>query len=260
MDNRLNVILSPHFDDAVFSLGGLIASAAERAIVLTVFAGIPADGAAGRWDRRSGFKSGVEAMHARARENDAALAILGVPRSGIVNLDFLDRQYREDRSPGPGLRLEIGDAVRQVLRSYAGPVNLFAPGSGWHPDHRLVTESVIEPWKAHELPGADLFLYQDQPYAYLELRRRTLAPLMFAKFAVEGSQHGIAARPHWFEIDEAQAMIKLEAARRYESQFPVLRPLLLKMIDNFSRYQARAARLSSLRAELAYRLDASAHS
>ena len=260
MDDRLNIILSPHFDDAVFSLGGLIATAPERAIVITIFAGTPAEGVAGRWDRRSGFKSGAEAMRARALENEAALAVLDVPPTGVINLDFLDRQYRGDKTLIAGLPSTIAETLCEAVRRHGGPANVFTPASAWHPDHRLVTDSVVDPWRAGELPDMDLFLYQDQPYAYLELRRRTIAPLRFAKFVIPESRRGVAATPRWLGFDDARATKKREAAEQYKSQFPVMRPLILKMIDDFSRYQARAARLPSRHAELAYRLNQLAHS
>jgi LmbE family N-acetylglucosaminyl deacetylase len=259
MAGRVNIILSPHFDDAVFSLGGLIATAPERSVVVTVFAGMPAAGIVGSWDRRSGFKSGAEAMRARALENEAALAALQVPPSAIVNLDFLDRQYRP-KAPIAGLRSAIAETVRQIAGRHGAPVSVFTPVSGWHPDHRAATDCVIELWRAGELSGADVLLYQDQPYAYLELRRRSLAPLRFARFAAAKNPRGVMADPHWLEFDEPAAARKRQAASRYKSQFPVLRPLLLKMIDDFSRYQARAARLASPHAELVYRLAAPPHS
>jgi LmbE family N-acetylglucosaminyl deacetylase len=260
MEDRLNIILSPHFDDAVFSLGGLIAQAPERAIVVTVFAGTPAEGVAGRWDRRSGFKSAAVAMHARSLENEAALAVLKVPPSGLLNLDYLDRQYRPDAAPASSLQSAVAASIRQIVQRHGGPVNVFSPASAWHPDHRLVTDAVIELWKARELPDADAFLYQDQPYTYIELRQRTLAPLRFAKFTTTQSLRGVAAQPHWLEFDEVAAIKKQHAATQYKSQFPITRPLLLKMIDDFSRYQARAAGLSSRHAEMAYRLAAPPHS
>jgi LmbE family N-acetylglucosaminyl deacetylase len=254
MDDRPNIILSPHFDDAVFSLGGFIATAPERVIVVTVFAGAPVADVAGRWDRWSRFKTGAEAVHARSMENRAALAALGVPPNGILNLDYLDRQYRPDTSQTVCLRAAIAASVREIVGSHGRRVNVFSPASAWHQDHQLVTHAALELWKAGELPDADVFLYQDQPYAYLELRRRTLAPLRFARFDTAENRRGVTAQPHWLEFDQAQAAKKRQGLGQYKSQFPFLRPLLCKMIEDFSRYQARAAGLSSRYAELAYRL------
>jgi LmbE family N-acetylglucosaminyl deacetylase len=256
MDDRPNIILSPHFDDAVFSLGGFIATAPEHMIVVTVFAGTPVESIGGRWDRWSGFKTGAEAMRARSLENEAALAILKVPSSGILNLDFLDRQYRPREAPAAGLRSAVAETVRQIVSRRRGPVNVFSPASAWHPDHRLVTDAVLELWQAGELPDADVFLYQDQPYAYLELRRRTLAPLRFATFDTAESRRGVAAQPRWLGFGETEAAKKQQAARQYKSQFPILHPLLCKMIEDFSQYQARQAGLSSRHAEMAYGLTA----
>ena len=256
----LNIIMSPHFDDAVLSLGGLIATAPRRSIVVTVFAGTPAEGVVGRWDQRSGFKTASAAMHARALENEAALASLGVPAGGIVNLDFLDRQYRpENEIVAEGLQAAIGEIVRQITESHAGPVAVFAPASPWHPDHRLVTDAIVTLWRTRALNGAQTLLYQDQPYTYLELRRRTLTPLRFASFDA-GNARGVSAHPHWLGFDDAAAAKKRRAIGYYRSQFRLTRPLLIKMIDDFSRYQARKAGLASHRAELAYRLDSPPHS
>src|SRR5712692_5355525 len=100
MTDRPNLILSPHFDDAVLSLGGLIAKAPDRAVVVTVFAGVPPEGVAGRWDRLSGFPMAVAAIRARRQENEAALALIGVPQNRIRNLDYLDGQYRSQCARG----------------------------------------------------------------------------------------------------------------------------------------------------------------
>src|ERR1700722_18211357 len=107
MDGRPNLILSPHFDDAVLSLGGLIAKAPERAIVVTVFAGAPVEDVRGGWDRWSGFATGAAAVRARSQENAAALALLGVPRSQIHDLGHLDYQYRPTGTAPGDLRSAI---------------------------------------------------------------------------------------------------------------------------------------------------------
>jgi len=256
MDDRLNIILSPHLDDAVLSLGGFIATAPERAIVVTIFAGTPDADAAGSWDRWSRFKTTAEAMRARTAENEAALSLLGVPPERIVNLAFPDRQYRQDDAAPAGLQAAIAETVRDLAAHQSGPATVFSPASGWHPDHRAVTDAVIALWKSRALGGAEVLLYQDQPYAYLELRQRSLVPLRFATFPAMENRHGLAAHPEWLEFDATRAEKKRQAADRYKSQFPVIRPLLCKMIADFARFQARAAGLSARYAEKAYRLSA----
>ena len=261
MDDRLSIILSPHFDDAALSLGGFIATAPERVVIVTVFAGSPAEGVAGRWDRGSGFTTGSQAMHVRARENQAALAALGVPSSGILDLDFLDQQYRrKDEAAITGLQTAIAETVRRIAGCHGGAVDVFSPISPWHPDHRLVTDTVISLWKARDLPGAEVLLYQDQPYAYLELRRRSLAPLRFASLGPMPNARDIPATPRWLGFEDAAAVKKRRAIELYASQFPAMRPLLLRMIKDFSRYQARKAGSGSRYAELVYRLTAPPHS
>nr|UXE44101.1 hypothetical protein Hi04_10k_c1074_00020 [uncultured bacterium] len=258
MDDRPNIILSPHFDDAVFSLGGFIAASPDRAVVVTVFAGSPADNVTGRWDRRSGFKTAAAAMRTRARENEAALSVLGVPPGHVVNLDFLDDQYRA--APVAQLLTAIADAISGLVSDFNGSINLFTPASDWHPDHRLVTDAVITAWSAGRLLDTEVFLYQDQPYAYLELRKRSLTPLRFAAFSGAANHCRVPAEPHWLEFDETANAKKRQAAAQYKSQFPVIRPLLCKMIDDFSRYQTHAAGRTAHRAELAYRLVSASRS
>jgi LmbE family N-acetylglucosaminyl deacetylase len=262
MDDRPNLILSPHFDDAVLSLGGLIATAPERAVVVTIFAGTPAENISGRWDRRSGFASAAAAMRARTEENERALAVLGVAPDAICNLGHLDSQYRvqrqSDRVAIAGLRSAIAADIRRLVSDHGGAVNLFAPASAWHPDHRIVGDAVFDVYRMDDRPAAGVFLYQDQPYAYLELRRRNLAPLRLANFArladVAAQRSGLAVAGEFLEFDERHWQAKTEAIERYGSQFRILRPLMGKMISDFSYYQARAGGRASRYAEMVYRL------
>ena len=253
-----NLILSPHFDDAVLSLGGFIAKSPDRAVVVTVFAGTPPDGTAGRWDRLSGFASAAAAMRVRCAENDAALAILGVSPDAIHNLGFLDRQYRVCETPISALQSRIGERIRRLVQDHGGAVNLFAPASAWHPDHRVVTDAAIDLVAAGMCPDTDVFLYQDQPYAYLELRKRSLLPLKFADFSiltdVAERRKALVPRPQFLDLEEWNSAAKMHAIEKYASQFPFIRHFLCKMIRDFARYQARAAGLTAHGVEVVYRL------
>jgi LmbE family N-acetylglucosaminyl deacetylase len=258
MDDRLNLILSPHFDDAVLSLGGCIAKSPERAVIVTVFAGTPTDEVAGRWDRLSGFAGAADAMRARSQENDAALAVLGVPPGQIRNLAHLDAQYRRlDGTPPVDLRSVIAEDIRQVVHDYGGRVNLLAPASAWHPDHQIVTEAALDLCKGGGCSQAELFLYQDQPYAYLELRRTSLIPLRFVQFArlanIVRERFGFGLEAGLLGLEEAQIAKKSSALKQYKSQFPVIRHLLRKMIADFSYYQARDLGAAARYVEVVYR-------
>jgi LmbE family N-acetylglucosaminyl deacetylase len=146
------VILSPHFDDAVLSCWHVLASAGE-VLVVNVFAGEPATGTLGWWDRLAGATDSAAAVRTRIEEDRQALAIAG---RTAVNLSFLDSQYRQsDQAPG-----EIVEALREVV--VAGGL-LYAPaGLGdHHRDHTAVRAAAL----ALNAEGADLALYADLPHA-----------------------------------------------------------------------------------------------
>jgi LmbE family N-acetylglucosaminyl deacetylase len=258
MDTRPNLILSPHFDDAVLSLGGLIAKAPDQAVIVTVFAGAPAENVRGSWDRWSGFATGAAAVRARSQENDEALAVLGVPRGQIHNLGYLDNQYRLNGAAPGGLRSAIAGDIRRLVGDRGGRVNVLAPAMVRHPDHRIVAEAALEVRRSGVCPAAEFLLYQDQPYAYIELRSRSLAPLKFAAFAALGDRLGRRlgerVEPETIELSDSDIASKGRSIARYRSQFRGLKPLLIKMLGDFSYYQAREARLGSRHAEIVYRL------
>src|ERR1700679_1179294 len=95
MSPDTTVILSPHFDDAVLSCWHVLASARE-VLVVNVFAGEPAAGTLGWWDRLAGAPASAEVVRARVEEDRRVLALTGCT---AVNLPFLDGQYRESNQP-----------------------------------------------------------------------------------------------------------------------------------------------------------------
>src|ERR1700759_4663582 len=85
LDQRLRgriVVISPHLDDAVVSLGATLRRAVEagaRVQVVTVFGCEPSSTtAADDWDRKSGFATEGEAARKRRDEDRDACSILGV--------------------------------------------------------------------------------------------------------------------------------------------------------------------------------------
>lgn len=154
MPAQRSVVLSPHLDDAVFSVGAWIANytrAGGEVIVVTVFAGDPLSPTpAGEWDRLCGFSTAGAASRARREEDGRACALVGAaPRW----LDFLDEQY------GPHDESRVWEAVRPHLES---ATTVLVPGFPLsHADHRWLADVVL----GRLDPTLEVGLYLEQPYA-----------------------------------------------------------------------------------------------
>lgn len=156
------LVVSPHLDDAVLSLGATLAHLARRGVdvrVLTVLGGDPdTDRPAGASNRRAGFTTTGEAARTRRAEDDLACARLGVRP---LRLPF-DDDESAPRDP-QALTAALAPSVR------AADVVL-VPGSPLtHPDHLLVARLAA----ACRAPAAAPGLYLEQPYAAWHALART---------------------------------------------------------------------------------------
>jgi LmbE family N-acetylglucosaminyl deacetylase len=147
------VVLSPHSDDGVLSLGASMARwarAGARVELLTVLAldpdsSVPTEG----WDRRAGFATEGAAARARRDEDAAACAVLGAaPRwlpYGSVDYD----RHGDD------------ETVWSVLQdTLAFPDVVLVPGAPLtHPDHAWLHDLV-----RGRLPARATAFYAEQPY------------------------------------------------------------------------------------------------
>jgi LmbE family N-acetylglucosaminyl deacetylase len=153
MSGRRIVVVSPHLDDAVLSLGATIRAAAragDDVCVLTVFAGDPGSvESASEWDARAGFRTGGEAARVRRDEDTAACAVLGARTRWLE-----------------GTRRLVPDELRQRLADELGDADhVLIPGFPCtHGDHELVARLVL----AAGVRG-ELALYVEQPYAMWRL-------------------------------------------------------------------------------------------
>jgi LmbE family N-acetylglucosaminyl deacetylase len=164
------VIVSPHYEDAVFSCGHLLASV-KNSTVLTVYTGCPEnDSLSTEWDARCGFASAREAMLARGQENTNALAVL---KARCSDLGFLDSQYMENARNGADL---LGDTLSAALVPLQ-PASVFVPLGLFHEDHIQVADAMFT--VCHRFPGIDWYAYEDIPYCrepgLVEARTSTLA-------------------------------------------------------------------------------------
>lgn len=192
----MTLVLSPHLDDAVLGLGQWLFTE-PSVTVITVFAGIPADGTFTDYDRARGFKSSADAMCARRAEDADALDRLGCTP---LWLDLLDRQY----DPGP-------QDVQRALRPFVGlpREHTYAPLGVGHPDHVMLAQA------ARNLvpPGGELLCYEDLP-------ARVLGPELVVAALNQICHEGFDIDPLPVPLAAGLLDIKREAIGKYASQFP----------------------------------------
>jgi len=199
------VVVSPHLDDAVLSLGATISQAARSGAaveVLTVFAGEPASQApASPWARRAGFRTEGEEVRARRGEDAAACALLGARQRWLA---FGDAPY--DRRGGEE---EIFSAVAEAC---AGADVVVIPGFPLeHEDHAWLSPLLL----GNGLPGRRLGLYAEQPYAYRS-GRPPAVPDCLRPFVSQGAT--------WTRLPACPVdwVRKWRGVRCYRSQLPLL--------------------------------------
>jgi LmbE family N-acetylglucosaminyl deacetylase len=145
------LLLSPHWDDAVLDCWGVLANGRPLAVV-NVFAAIPATGRRTAWEEVIGAQDTAERARMRMAEDAAALA-----RSGreAINLPLPGFEQRAAR------RLGLDDLDRELSGAIATTSRVYAPAAiGGHADHLLAREYA----RALRGAGMPVTLYADLPY------------------------------------------------------------------------------------------------
>ncbi len=219
------LVVSPHLDDAVLSIGGhlaRLAASGSEVLVLTVFAGIPqpsyspvAELLHTIWDLAE------EPVERRRREDGAALALLGV---GGLHAEFLDVIYRVDETGAwliqegerpttagpddePELVAAISGWIRESIAGFRPTRVLTCAALGDHVDHRRTRDAVVS------AVGADdgrLAFWADLPY--------TVA------LPKDAPQILTARRLHCEILDDDTWKVKVAAVGCYRSQHSMLWP------------------------------------
>ena len=211
LDQRLLgrlVVVSPHLDDAVLSLGATLAHAVESGAnveVLTVFACDPSSATpTDDWERKAGFATEGAAAQQRRIEDRSACRVLGVtPRW----FDFSAHPYARRES--------MEEVVSAVVAATAGADTVLIPGFPLeHADHASITHALL----SHGLRCRNLGLYAEQPYSF-DLRTTPNGPIpaMPAASVRSGAftwRRACAQRRH--------RQLKLRAVQQYQSQLRLL--------------------------------------
>ena len=213
---RTILTLSPHLDDAVFSVGPLLAELAAntRIVVATAFTKSVADpeGFALACQLDKGLPASVDYMEIRRKEDSESLIILGVEG---VHGPFAEAPHRGYQTVkdlfGPILPTdEVGAGLREWLvgltDSFKPDVILLPFGIGSHIDHqwvRMVAEASIP----NRFP---LVFFKDQPYA--EKSRNTLIQNPAGDASLGRRLHAV-----FTNVSLARALL---AAEVYQTQIP----------------------------------------
>lgn len=149
------MVISPHYDDAVFSCGHLLA-AMPGSTVVTVFTAVPPEATVRTdWDLRCGFDNAEHAMRIRRNENQKALGALDAKG---VDLSFLDGQYLESQRNSMDL---LADTLLSTILEFQ-PKSIFMPLGLFHADHLMVADVTL--LLQHRLMGLHWYAYADIPY------------------------------------------------------------------------------------------------
>jgi LmbE family N-acetylglucosaminyl deacetylase len=158
------VVVSPHLDDGVFSLGATIAQTARaeaRVEVLTVFGCDPeSEAPANGWDTRGGFTTEGEAATARREEDRVACRIVGA-----------EPRWLNFRGGGYTPHKDTDEISAAVAREVTGADAVLVPGFPLRNDDHAWLAGLFE---ERPLPAARIGRYVEQPYAYMA--RKELRP------------------------------------------------------------------------------------
>lgn len=199
---RRIVVLSPHLDDGVLSIGGWMhreVRTGSAITLVTVLAGDPDDARpASTWDRRSGFSTIGEAAGARRAEDRRACEILGLHAKWLSFGDMLQGRSGSDET--------VWDALGPLLE---GADAVLAPGFPLsHPDHAWLTGLLLRR-QGRWITG----LYAEQPYRDHADGALGDPPPTVGAGPLRWQMVRLAARERW---------AKFRAVRQYRSQLALL--------------------------------------
>ncbi len=213
------LVLSPHFDDAVFDCWSLLSSDRELNVV-NVCARAPAPGRLTPWDAVTGAIDSAQRVAERAAEDAVALARAG---RKPLDLPFLDAQYRTPPRP------TLDRIDRELCAQVDSASRVYVPaGLGSHPDHLLVRHY----GRMLSRAGIPVTLYADLPYCvqhgwphWVEGREpesNRNIDAFWQSYLENVPEMPPLRSAHVERLDEQTASAKLEAMICYRTQFPAL--------------------------------------
>lgn len=216
------LLISPHFDDAVFSAGQFLADRPD-ADVVTVFAGLPLtpDNVLTPYDEKCGFDSARNAVGTRIRENDQALALL---QATPLNLDFPDSQYETKLANKVSIE-EITRKLQQIVDEKHYEFIMAPLGLG-HPDHLKVTDAIVR-----VKTNTPIYLWEDLPLRVVE------PDLVWSRLALFGLGSREQLMQHATTGDKMAKKIRATLCYKSQMHTGILDPYLLYVPERFWKYR-----------------------
>lgn len=246
-DSYPHVYLSPHYDDAVLSCGGMIhqyTQAGKAVLVVTIFAAPPPSNepfSAFAQELHATWGNSADIIAVRQAEDQAALTLLG---ADYLRLNLTDCIYRgrpehgewyytdNDSLFGPvhlhdrSLADQIVAAVTELVPPGRQTI-LYAPlAIGHHVDHQITRAAAWQLWQQ----GWTVAFYEDYPYADPSSR------FTYRLFNALADMSMANLQPHLRNLAEENLHQKIAGARAYTSQLPTLFDSEAEMEDRLRHY------------------------
>ncbi len=218
----VDIILSPHYDDAVLSLGGMIDAHTNKKVIATFFTSDSRGVSHTQWDTWSGFSNSLELVRARAQENANALSHF--KDTNLVNYTYSDFQYdNRTSSSSESLRKNIVTDINHLLTMYGDTeIHIYGPSYFGtritHPDHALLHSAFIELFKNTHNTHITFYLYEDFPYINRYLKE---VPNVQLDTYIANSD-GVDLHPYPVYLNQENVLHKNDALHEYVSQIRAL--------------------------------------
>ena len=176
------VAISPHLDDAAFSVGGLLAARArarDRITLVTCFTASVErpEGFALACQLDKGLAANIDYMALRRQEDVDACAVIG---ASAIHLPFVEAPHRgyasaaelfADRRNDDNVLVPLAEALARVVRDLAPDLVLRPLAIGNHVDHWIVRDATA----AIQAPALS---WEDWPYLCREGRPSPRVPAL----------------------------------------------------------------------------------
>lgn len=256
----VSIILSPHFDDAVLSLGGTIAQSTSKIVVATFFAGQPEQDLYTHWDTMSGFAGSNQAVSLRVRENARAIDTLN-HSVAIKNFNYLDYQYRSRSPLAEHMIMEhIASDIKMLVSLYGNrPITIYGPAyfgkKITHPDHKIVHEAFIQ--ISNELKEKNISFMEFEDFPYVNRFMNENKTIKLIDYLTTNDQTTL--RQIILPIDSTNFSKKIAALTQYSSQMRAmsfgLNKTILDLASSFAQKRCENGAPSAYACEVVYKIE-----